>query len=414
MAVSVAAGTETISTTGTVTITCGFQPKLVLASVDYDSSTDPTNYLEHCISAFDGSNGRIASWSDADVFTACSTRSYQNTKAAYTQSAGGTVTSNADWGAMTASGFTITVNTYTGWRFHWYAIGGTDITDTLVGAHQSGTATGERDITLGFQPDLFIAFGADFPTTTTVDNASSPNGYYLGATDGTNSWCITQYSPDGQNTNPRHDFSTTYAGFSRYSTSVYEFAFSPSSKSSWPADGIRLNWTTKRDATACYISYVAIKGGAHLVGAQTAHTAGTGTVQTTTTGVTPVGLWLAQSRCTALETATNSQNMNIGATDGTNQWMSGSMSVGGGGSNPMGTMTKNVTDAVLYIGNPTANPTGLTDNAVAAISSFSTNAFTLNYSDAAGAAYYGGYWVVGSAAGSATATPRRLALLGTG
>lgn len=277
MAVSSKVGTFTIASSDTVgttqQITVGFQPKVIFFwTVGHSSATDAiTNQTARV--AFGvatsttnrGSVGAISLHASAaiDGGRACDERYCLVVPQTNPSGLEGAL----DISAIDSTSFTVIVDDQfpTTLRISYLAIGGSDITNAVVGAYNAPVATGNADITsLAFQPDFLLLFGAS--TTATANGTSASRSFInIGAASGASNQAVIEVGEGPENNATSQSRSYAYAG--EIYAAMADTPTTISSRASFVSflsNGFRLNWL---EAGAAYrVFYVAIEGGLWTVG----------------------------------------------------------------------------------------------------------------------------------------------------
>ena len=302
-----------------------------------------------------------------------------------------------------AGQFTINVdNTFAAnYVVHYYAIGGTDITDAYAGTMGTGTGTGTVSTTApGFTPSFVLAcHGANAAIDT---NAGSNAHYGFGLWDGTNTRQFTFASQDAQATTrvrSKQDSGFLYAFGSGADTE--DFA---ASGSSFDATGFTIN-ISNAVAAQFFFGYLALAGGQHKVFAKTTGTSITSYTETGVTTFTPVGFVGGSWNQTASASVNSSAGkFTIAAADVNSNGGVWHEDVDNVGTTQIS--WRNQLNKFMSISS--ADSTTLTEGS---ITSFSSTGYGGSWSSADGNAYEYFGWLIGSNA--VTNTPR-MALLGVG
>ena len=335
-------------------------------------------------------NSSIAFGSD-DANTASTTNNntFRRGSNAYciTHVTSGTLSVQAKLKQFTATGFELTYdnNNTSTYTIHYFAIGGTDITNAKAGMFTPNTTTGTQNVNdPAFSPDLVMFMGinhTDIPTTGT----STPHAlWFLGAGKNTTQrWATSGISREVTASN------TDTARLQRVDKCIVQFAEGSTTAIDMEADysgpitnGFAIN-ITDAPAQANPIFYLAIKGGSWNLG-NFVHPTVVGTQAITGVGFPVKGLFFTSHRGSAGNAIQRNHAFMWGAASGT------------GATGPYSSVFGDDNDAVPITitgrGTQTASPIklvqsqndGTTDtwltNAEATISSFDTTVgFTLNW-----------------------------------
>lgn len=198
-----------------------------------------------------------------------------------------------DFVSFNADGFTVVPDdAFIGnYVVGWMALGGSSLTNVIAGSFTAPTTTGTFDTTdAGFQPTSLLLLGASRNVTAFATAVTNIAGIMFGATDGTNSRCLSFVAHGGQAT-------ATTASIMRNdgilnaiadgsSTNLYTF-------DSFLSNGFRLN---KTDGSAGHVClYLAMAGASVKVSDFNHHTT-TGNYSVSSVGFKPAGLITVASR----------------------------------------------------------------------------------------------------------------------
>lgn len=227
-----------------------------------------------------------------------------------------------DLQSMDSDGFTLIVDDQfaTAWRVHYLALGGDDLTDYQLGSYQYATAIGSRDITVGFQPDALIQFGAAY----TALNTRMYNSYFsIGWTTAAGAEATEQYaqgdvSADSQATSYHYSF--LRGGESFIQCEGGEPTASPSyheEVTAWLSNGFTLYCNEMEGVPQNYAFYLALKG-ANFFAGDLATLTNTTTDITETVGFQPAAVLFMSANHTehAEDTADDHTKWTFGAVDG--------------------------------------------------------------------------------------------------
>lgn len=270
MALSVDCGqfaTTTSSTTQSVTVGAGWQPKGIMffgTTLTANSSRISVGTNGFFLGYSDGTNhvcSAVASNNAANP-TVCG-RAFSTTKCIIVLSNGTPTVANQATVAFTSTGFTLTWDSQPGTAYLicYYALGGSDITNVAVGSDTMRTATGTQATTVGFQSSAVFFISSQLTSATT----SSGLKFMMGMSDGTHHWASdfsginNVASAPGSLTgcsNARPVVGMTDAGVNDFAATL----------SAWNSTSFTLNYTTA--APSAYLfGYMAIAGGVWQVGA---------------------------------------------------------------------------------------------------------------------------------------------------
>lgn len=338
--------------------------------------------------------------SDDNVATSDAVR-ITNTARLINSTAAGTATNNlvADLTSFDFTGFTMNWSTLstTSPLYNYLVIGGQDITAVKSGSFAANTTTGNQAITgVGFQPDVVFLF-ATLQSTSAASNNNSQYGFGVMDKNG-GQWSVSQKAQNTVNpANTNRAFSNA-AALVLTQTAADNFAHKVSFVS-MDTDG----FTVSVDVSvglAIITGYMAIKGGSWKVGTDTQKTS-TGTQAKTGVGFQPKGIIFGTVCDTGTDAVATNGRFGIGATTGTSNnvsiWTGDKDAVTPTVANTIMSSTKCI---VIATEGASASPT---TNAEAALSSFDSDGYTLNWSTADATARTFGYVAFGNNA-SAPAT----------
>lgn len=336
--------------------------------------------------------------SDDNLATSDADRWFRNGDIIRNYIAGSTTsTLAASLTSLDPTGFTLNWGdvTVTSALYNYMAIGGQDIVATKVGDFTTATSGATQAITgVGFQPDIVFLIG-NLQASSNVSNNN--NNYSIGVMTPTGQWAVGQRTLSAAATmNTARTFVTNRA-FSLLSSAT-NTEFHGMSFASMDSDGFTLNIDTQ-GALGFFVGYLAIKGGQWKVGSETQKTS-TGTKATTGVGFTPVGAMFAGA-CDTTTGPDDHARLFFGATTGSSQnsaqWTGDQDNIPDSIANTIMSNTKCI---VMATEATSASPT---TNAEAALSSFDSDGFTLNWSTAdANARNFGYVAFAGNAGAPAT------------
>lgn len=313
MALSVETGQFAASTGGaTTTVTTGFQFKCVILFMTgvtaNNSNGTPGSFS---IGFSDGTNHRSVSWAgDSAVSTSNVGKSWR-TDGALDYLSNGNPTSTR---RVTGVAFNSTPNMVITWDgtpasaylVGYIGLGGSDITNVIVGTHSLTTSTGAQSVTgLAFKPDFGMWIGA-MMTAAGASGAGAEASCCIGfAKDSTHEFSMACGVDDAQtmaaNVNGvtiEHN-DATLSGITLGGQTEDLLA----DFTSFNTDGYTLN-VSNAPASAYQFGYLLVKGGQWDVGASARPT--TATTQTVTgMSFQPSGLFLIDPACTANNTITS-------------------------------------------------------------------------------------------------------------
>jgi hypothetical protein len=312
------------------------------------------------------------------------------------------VDSQADLVSFDSDGFTINWSDApaSAWLIHFYALGGSDITDAKAGRITGDpVAAGDEAITdPGFQPD-FVLLATD--SGTNVDTSLVHLIFSLGMASGAT-------ARGAMAIHERDNVATSNSG--SYQVSDKCQVIMPAADSigrtsdltSFDATGFTIN---RNNGDAYSDFYLAIQGGQHKVGTETQKTS-TGTKATTGVGFSPDGLFcFSTNLATSASINSTTAKVTIAAADGTNE--GGSWNQHANGALTMDLDSRTYTDKAIGLSTQAS-----TTDAEADVSSFDSDGFTLDWTTADGTAREFIYWAV--AAEPVAVTTRLLASTGVG
>ena len=261
LALNVATGNQSVSG-------LGFQPKLVILQSTPDTANIVTAIANSHWSygAFDGTNKTVQASNDRNGISTSDNRKYADiTNTIYVADPPGTMTPDyiATGVSLDADGFTINITNAPpiNYRFGYWALGGSDVTNVKVGTFGSKGSTGSQGITgVGFQPDLIIIFSSGTFGGMPVNLGEGING--IGFANGlltANQYAMGSYSADGT-TSAIGTISAHNTGYVVYLPMTNTFVSLQATLTSFDADGFTLNWVTHPVLANVNMSYIAIKG----------------------------------------------------------------------------------------------------------------------------------------------------------
>lgn len=398
MSVELHTGTFALSATGSNPVTgVGFQPKAIIVWLhtaggslfwSLGMATDSTH--EWAVSGFSGSgvgtaNAFASGRTDATVIARDNT----------------TVYALADLTSLDSDGFTLNVTTISGTQtFAYLAIGGTDVTNAVVGSTEVPAAGATHAVTgVGFEADLYL-FGAsgiqDWDATGT--NAQ----YGLGAMTATAQMASFGWTDHGatagQTNSYQRDDSMYLLATGSSPTQAVRY-----SKNAIGSDGFTLNLDDLPPSTG-QLGFLALKFTSSSwvkLGKETQPLSAT-TKQTTGLGLTPAGVLFWGSMLPTSASPQNEGHMTIGAWDGTNNR---SFAICDRDANTNMTSTRLVSDTKCVQRETFAGVVV----SEASVSASAYDSFTLNWTTADATAREFGYVTFGAPAAPSTFLPRVIA-----
>lgn len=215
-------------------------------------------------------------------------------------------------------------------KVHYLALGGSDITDALVGSIDVPTAGGTLDETVvaGFgQPNLllFMSAGGGIADADGVAGATVGFGAAIDDSNELHSGWINEHNRPTMET-ASHQTATALGMLGNDTALFYEFEMS--AKASWPTDGFRISTLTAPAGSDARVPYLALKGTfTSVIGVNTAPTAAPTVTQDLSVGQTPRGAIFFHNTIPANAALDNSNAdlglFGLGATDGTNEGWAG-------------------------------------------------------------------------------------------
>lgn len=280
--------------------------------------------------------------------------------------------------AIGADGFTVNWSLQDAARDYFYiCIGGDDITNVDVGSLTTPAGTGDQTYTdPNFQPDFLMLFGSTFASDDSAANTSSQ--MHIGFANAVSQSCVACISEDNVATMDTGRYQRTDKILATFIGNDTATKANEATLSAFTSTGFTLNYTT---ATAGgLVGYLAIKGIGTTIGAITSPIAGATPVsQFTTTNTSPTGLMLFSTNNTAQTTLQDNNRFTIGsASDTTHRntcW-------NGDQDNVANSIAVRYVDTakICLLATENVVTASSTKNAVADLSSFGSNGFTLSWS----------------------------------
>ena len=350
----------------------GFQPKgLIIFSVsDFGTAVDGYNVS---IGFSDGTNTKCA-WQGSE-HNAATTDCYR-----YEASGkiivirghnDGSLLAEADLKSFDSDGFTLTwtTNSASAYKIKYVAFGGSNITSVQVGHFDTTTTAGPTTQNVSaLASGNLIAILTTATTTTGEDTLNSGCTTSLGFASGaSNQGVCSSWSRDNQGTSgTQHSVWTDsiIAFRTDTPTTILDGQFG-----GFTGSGFDINWTTT-DATSRRLYYMIVKGGTWQVGSGTTNTT-TGT-KSFTTSFKPAGLIVALSNTATADPSAVNGSFGMGAADGTNNASFALQDEDGQATSDTG-RDSSATACLLMVDQANSR------TEVAALSSFNSTNFTLNF-----------------------------------
>src|SRR5215831_10856944 len=296
----------------------------------------------------------------------------------------------ADFVSMDSGGFTINWVTAPGTArlIFYYAVGGVDVTNATVKEIQAPATTGVVSYTgLGFTPSacVFLTAGsAQTPPYRTASGDSAQSiGFYAGGTTQVNTMMAVNSATPGSWTRQKTDRAISAIDATTGGTTMKGVL------QSLDTDGFTVNWATT--VSNAYVWALCLKGGIHSVGTFVQPTT-TGTQPVTGLNGSPKGLILSSAELTANPGPTQPMTYAHGQADSA----SSRASVGKFTDN---SQSANFDASSLQTGGilkffTATSPSTVNTQAVADLTSFDTNGFTLNWTTVDSTAREIAYWAI--------------------
>lgn len=374
---TVPAATGNQSTTGV-----GFQPKCVFfwgngqssdALLQGAAAKAPNGYFQGIGVS---SSQRVAGTESDDGVTANNTAT--DATKCIKRISGVTTTFAADLVSLDADGFTVNFTTANATAFviNYLALGGADLTNVALVSITSGSATGNAAKTgVGFQPDVVLFLGAD--------NGASNNSLNVGLGKSSSARGTSSQAANATTGGRVQSTSKCYTNLDGGASVRCE-----ADLVSLDADGFTVNWTTA-NATTHAVYALCLKGGSFKVGAFLQKTS-TGTQAYTGIGFQPTGLLSFSVGQTAAAAIGSIQYLMTAAASATNKRACLWYNAGVNAACALDRANAHISYA------DASNPP--TTQAIADLSSFDSDGFTLNYSAADATARETIYLAFGNAA----------------
>ncbi len=335
-----------------------------------------------------------AGWNSDDGTASSDTaRQFSTTELIHMQTAGSVTDNvNATLTSFDATGFTLNFGTLTTTspKYNYLAIGGADITNVKSGSVAADTTTGSMAVTgLGFQPDVVFLF---VTLQTAAGDSNNNSQYGFGVMHSSGQWAMGGKAQNAQTTmnTSRMFYNNRCIALPATTTNA---VFWDASYTSMDSDGFTINIDTT-DGSALLIGYLAIKGGSWKVGTETQKTS-TGTKATTGIGFTPKGVIFGSTVDTQTAGTADHYRMMFGASTGA---ANNTALFAGDSDNTANAVASTIMSSSKCIVMATEAGASPTTQAEAAISSFASDSFTLDWTTADATARVFGYVAFGDTA----------------
>lgn len=306
MGISCKSGYFTLNTsTGTQAITgLGFQPKFIIFLGTSQTANNTQSDINQVIGFATSSTARkcVTYNAEDNLSTTDTQRAWFNYAFQMYEVASSSVLYRAELDSMDSNGFTIDITVAPGsaYRVAYFAVGGTDITNTAIGDFDLTDSTGSQSITgVGFQPDFLFCIGAGDDRS--VGSRASDLELSVGFSSGSG-------EDGGLSVNEETDQATSDAStLQRNNNFLLSLDANGNidivaSLTSFDTNGFTVNKSVANDVTRFH--YLAVKGGEWHVNNFNAQSS-TGNFNVTDTDFTPKGVFTI-SGCNP--TATTSQS----------------------------------------------------------------------------------------------------------
>lgn len=264
--------------TDPVTVTVGFEPKLVLVwgslQSGYGGFSADNYFVCGCAKgtptneANQFTEGFAASWNGSAFFGPMARRGLRGGEIISDINVGGITGNLASIDQLTSTGFRInfSIGNGSGSRYQWIAIGGDDV-DVAIGSLSTPAVTGPQSVTgLGLTPSFYLTIGGS--------TGQSANGIYysMGICDGTRQGVSGWHQFGGSigNAGTPNDV-TNYQRTTKVAAVLNDLTgavLGEAAHVSMDSDGFTINWTTA-PAVSETIKYIAVSGLTAHVGALT-------------------------------------------------------------------------------------------------------------------------------------------------
>jgi hypothetical protein len=292
-----------------------FTPKLLRLSVSNQTAHGTSSTVGETIAVgfTDGTNERcVAVQSEEAVGTTNCSRICSDTKLLEIYDDAGSLLAECDFKSFDSKGFTITwtTNNAVALKIHYWAVGGSDITDVAVTDFTLNTGTGSQAVSsLSFQPDALMFLSTSQTAFNSLgDNSILTSGMAVSSTEECVSSLISVHNLATSDTGRSQRIDACLDGMSDGTTREYLCDFT-----SMDANGFTIN-ISDAPAAAYKVIVVAIKGGSWFIGSDTVP------VTDTTKAFTGVGFQpntaLFQSFQNSVDTGVNNNGrISLGAAD---------------------------------------------------------------------------------------------------
>ncbi|MGH9921299.1 MAG: hypothetical protein ACRD38_00955 [Nitrososphaerales archaeon] len=255
-------GTITSGTsTGNVAYTVGFQPNFIMFMYTRQNGTSSQNEAEFGLGFASSSSARgaVVAVSEDARATSDTHRAQRTDRVIYQLTPStGNVNAEADFVSFDSNGFTLNwsdLPNNTNDKFYYMAIKGGKYKVGTFTQPTTGTPPFTQAITgVGFQPTGLMLASFNNVAASTVQSHSRLS---FGASDGTNEGAMWFGDKDNVGTTVTEEYSDT-AKVIRLATETTPTTDAEADLQSFDSDGFTLNWTTRNDATAREIIYIAL------------------------------------------------------------------------------------------------------------------------------------------------------------
>lgn len=369
----------------------GFSPKAIIfwstgqtatgfangASTGLGCATSPTQRWTVAVEADDAT-------ANADTgSTVASTSCLRLIVTDTSEGASHTLDAELDLQSIDSDGFTVVWDDFpaSAVLVHYFAIGGSDITNAKAGVVGTVAGTGSESYTdPGFQPDIILLAG----TRGIAPDLSEHAMFNLGAARTSSEEAVFSFkSIDAATVSTCLRFQVTTACMMGWASGTGTAEDMLADFTSFDANGWTVNYSNSF-STAISVCYLALKGGQYKVGVETAATSVT--TKATNVGFTPTGLLMWGGGAVASASIVTSEanrllQFNLGASDGTNEGCSSYLDEDA--ATTMDTYRRFVTTKAISACNPADGTVhGEADCDGTGGSGFTGNTFVLNWTDA--------------------------------
>jgi hypothetical protein len=262
----------------------------------------------------------VASQCDHSPTTTATDRYHSEAACVAVLDIAGAVVGLADFVSMNSDGFTLVIDDVfpAAVRVSWEAFGGSDLTDTAVGAFQIGSSTGDIDFTseTSFQPDFAYFAGIALPTNPPV--AAGSARLSIGAATAADQAVLAWFSNDASGTSISSSYCRAgeiHAACATNNTTIAVRA----SLTSFLSTGFRIN--ILEGAINSWLFYLALKGGSYKIGNFLTATNTTAFTEAHGMSGTPKGaaFFSANRAASTSDAATAHASFSLGAADASGQ-----------------------------------------------------------------------------------------------